>query len=113
MSVISSNLRNKVDLFGGVPYVNELGESGLKPQKIKSLFVWFLPANLTGTTLTQPTGTEYSIAQQRVKCRKRSIPGLKKGMYFIYQGIRYDIEYFQPDFKEDEYWDILVKAKFE
>jgi hypothetical protein len=113
MSVIGGNLRNKVDLYGGVPYTNSLGEKGTKPQKIKSLFVWFLPAQLTGSTLAQPTGTEYSTVQQRVRCRKRSIPDLNTGMYFMYQGIRYDVEYFQPDFKEDEYWDIFVKSKLE
>lgn len=113
MSVLSSNLRNKVDLYGKTPFINELGENDFKDTKMKSLFVWFLPAQLTGTTMNQPTGTEYSNVQQRVKCRKRSIPNLSKGMFFMFQNIRYDVEYFQPDFKEDEYWDILVKAKLE
>jgi hypothetical protein len=113
MSVLSSNLKNKVDVYGKMPFTNELGENDFKDTYIKSLFVWILPATLTGTTATQPTGTEYSMVQQRVKCRKRSIPDLSKDIYFVYEGIRYDVQYFQPDFKEDEYWDILCKAKFE
>ena len=74
MSVLSSNLKNKVDLYGKVPFINELGENDFKDTYIKSLFVWILPATLTGITATQPTGTEYSNVQQRIKCRKRSIP---------------------------------------
>lgn len=31
----------------------------------------------------------------------------------MYQNIRYDVLYWQPDFKNDEFWEIMLKVRIE
>lgn len=114
MNNFTSKLKNKVDLYGKVEGENELGETEYVFGKIKPMFVNIIPANLTGSTTKSQADTEYAEVTHKIKCRKLSIKKLEIDMYFIDKdGLRYDIKYFQPDYTNSEFWEILCKIKYE
>ncbi|MBV4417467.1 head-tail adaptor protein [Clostridium tyrobutyricum] len=57
-------------------------------------------------------GTEYANVTHRLRCRKQSIKNLSTDMYFIDKdNLRYDIEYFQPNYKDDDFWEIMLQVQ--
>jgi hypothetical protein len=114
MNNLTSKLKDKVDLYGKVEDKNELGETEYKFGKIKPMFVNIIPSNLTGNTTTGQASTEYAEVTHRIKCRKLSIKNLEIDMFFVDKdGLRYDVKYFQPDYTNSEFWEILCKIKYE
>ena len=104
-------LRNKLDVYEKTQVENELGEIDTEYAKTKSIFGNIVPDKFSGKNGTE-TVIEYAETTHRIFCRKKSlIPTVD--MYFIYDGLRYDILYFQPDFKNGDYWEIMAKVKYE
>lgn len=108
----SGNYPNKVELWDNVESENELLEKDSKERWIKNMNVNILPLNLSGSTSTTEAGTIPAETTHRVKCRKKSL-NPKRTMFFIYQGVRYYFLYFQPNFKTNDEWEIMCKAKME
>lgn len=110
----SGSLRNKLDLYGKVESEDELGATKQVYQKIKTVFGNIIPANLSGSVSNGQANTLYANVTHRLKVRKLSIKNLTVDMYFKDKdGLRYDIEYFQPDYKNDDFWEIMLKIKYE
>lgn len=107
------DLRNKLELYQKIKFKNELGEDDYDYKKTKNVFGNIIPANLTGSERTGQANTLYSEVTHRLKVRKKSITVIEKDMYFMYQNIRYDVLYWQPDFKNDEFWEIMLKVRIE
>ncbi|KOF56811.1 hypothetical protein AGR56_09100 [Clostridium sp. DMHC 10] len=104
---------NRAELWDNVPCKNKLEEDDTKEEKIKEPF-WcnIIPQSLIGSISTTEAGTTPAETTHKIKCRKKSIVP-KRSMFIIYQGIRYDFKYFQPNFKTNDEWEIMCKAKME
>lgn len=113
MNNLSSNLKNKVELWDRVAIKNELNEDDLQDTEIKTMFIDIMPIKLLGNNTTTTVGTIPAETTHRAKCRKKSITNINNNMFFIYQDKRYDFLYSQPDFEWDEYWEIMLKVKTE
>jgi SPP1 family predicted phage head-tail adaptor len=108
----AGDLRNKIEVYEKIEIENELGEKDHEYQFVKSIFAQIIPANLTGSSKEGQANTEYAETTHKIKCRKLSLnPTID--MYFKYDGLRYDILYFQPDFKNKDFWEIMVVVKYE
>ncbi|WP_333860797.1 head-tail adaptor protein [Clostridium sp.] len=110
----AGDLRNKLDLYGKTESENELREIEYTYNKIKSVFCQVIPTSVTGSISKGQNDTEYAEVTHKIRCRKLSIKNLSIDMYFMdNDGLRYDIEYFQKDYKNNEFWEILCKVKYE
>lgn len=109
----ASNLKNKVEVWNKVKIKNKLGEDDYEYQKIKDpLWCNIIPQNISGSTTATQEGNKESYVNQRIRCRKKSLTPTKT-MYFIYKGLRYDVDFFQPDYKNDDFWEIMCKIRME
>ena len=112
MKIQTSQLKNRVELHGPVDIVDALGMESQGFGFIKRMFV---EIKLGGGASRYPKiESENSETTHTVRCRKLSIPEPSKEMFFVYQGLKFSIEYFQPDFKNNQFWDIkCIAAKYE
>ena len=97
MDNLSRRLCNKIEVWGSVECENELGEKDYYFQNIKSIWAEIKPVNGAIKTIT---GDIIQVDMKyKITIRSNSIRELKNNMYFIYQGQRYNIDYFIPNFK--------------
>lgn len=109
----TGDLRNPVEVWDKIKVKNKLNEWEYQYQKIKyPLWCNIIPQNLTGGTSITQEGNTPSYVTQKIKCRKLSLTPTKT-MYFVYDGVRYDVEYFQPDYKNKDFWEIMCKIRME
>ncbi|ACL77248.1 head-tail adaptor protein [Ruminiclostridium cellulolyticum] len=103
---LSSRLKNRIDVYGKVPFINELGEDDFKYGKIKS--VWAEITVQKGALKNSQGNTTYADIDHKIVVRTGAIPDLANDMYFMYQGQRYDIKYFNPNYKYQDSIEIFV-----
>lgn len=94
---LTDRLTNKIDVYGKVEIENKLHEKDWDWVKIKWIWSEILP---TGGTLKTTEGNSlYAEVSHKITIRKNSIKNLTNDMYFIYDGQRFDIKFFQPNYK--------------
>ncbi|RMD02742.1 head-tail adaptor protein [Clostridium autoethanogenum] len=114
MSNLTSKLKNKLDLYGKTGTKDKLGTKVPTYGKIKPIFCQIIPASLTGNTQRTVADTEYANVTHVMRCRKLSIKNLAIDMYFIDKdGLKYNILYFQPDYQDNQFWEIMLEIKYE
>ena len=103
--VLADRLRNRIYVYGKVKYINELDEVDYKFDRIKSVWAEILP---TGGSLANGQGNAvYAQVTHKITIRNKSIPNLANDMYFMYQGQRFDINFFQPHYKYKDCIEIM------
>jgi len=108
---ITSNLRNRIDIYGRNPIENELGEEDLVYGKIKTVWAEILPQ--TGRERSGQGNTVYSEITHRIRARLGAIPSLSNDMYFMFKGQRYDVMYFNPNYMSRDIIEIFCKLVVE
>ena len=94
---LSSRLKNKIDVYGRVKYTNKLDQIDYKYEKVKSVYSEITVQN--GTVKDGQGNTIYADISHKIVIRNNAIPSLTKDMYFIFDGQRYNIKYFVPNYK--------------
>lgn len=97
MSILADRLKNRIEVYGKVKFKNELDETDYRWDKIKSVWSEILPTG--GNLVNGQADTIYSKVSHKITIRNKSIPNLTNDMYFMYKGMRYDINFFQPHYK--------------
>ena len=101
MQGLASRLKNKLALYGKTPTVNELGEDSFKYDVIKyPIYAEITPQG--GRNEQEQGNTTQAITSHKITIRSNSIDNLKNDMFFVYQNQRYDIEYFNPNYKYND-----------
>ncbi len=102
-------LNQRIDVYGKCehPIQNELGENDFVFEKKKSVWAEIRPQKgaekeLVGNIL-------YSEITHKIVIRSKAISKLSNDMYFDYQGQRYDILYFYPNYKSRDNVEIYCK----
>lgn len=90
-------LRNRIDVYGNIQIKNELGELEYSYVKIKSIWSEIKPSG--GSLKSTEAGTVYADISHKIIIRANSITNLTNDMYFIYKGQRYNVKYFNPNYK--------------
>lgn len=101
----AGSLNCRIDVYGKTQIENELGEIDYTYSKIKS--VWAEVAPLNGTVKPLQGETQYVEISHKFTVRANSIPNLSNDMYFMFGGQRYDIKYFQPNYKHKNSIEIM------
>lgn len=107
MDNLTARLRNKLTLYSKQPIINEIGEDDFEYAPLKK--VWGEIINWGGSNTKSVAGTTTEQTSHRIIIRSNAVSELTDDMYFVHKGIRYDIEYFNPSFKKNDFIEILVK----
>lgn len=108
---LSSRLRNRIDMYGKIEFENALGERDYRYDKIKS--VWAEITTGAGSIKTLEGNTMYADVSHKIVIRANAITNLTNDMYFIYRNQRYDIKYFNPNYKYKDSIEIFVSLVVE
>lgn len=108
---LSSRLKNRVDVYGKIDFVNGYGENDFQYEKIKSLWAEITPQS--GREVAGKGNTIYSDISHKFTIRSNSIPNLTNDMYFIFKNQRYNIKYINPNYKYVDSIDIFCSLVVE
>lgn len=110
---ITEQLNNRAELWGPTRIKNKLNEWTNGPvAKIKNT-VYCNIYNQRGQIITNDAGTEYSNQCYKFKVRYKSIENPKKNMFFKFKGLKYEFDYWEPDFNNREFMYIFCKLILE
>ena len=111
MSSLSDRLRCRVDLFGKIQGKNELGEIDFTYGKINTLWAEITPQN--GSQTKGQANTLFSEISHRFVIRSNAVKYLENDMYFIYKNQRYDIKYYNPNYKYSDNLEVFCSLLIE
>jgi SPP1 family predicted phage head-tail adaptor len=74
--------------------------------------IWGALSVVSGSTETLPGGAERAVVTHRITIRPRSCK-LTTATRFLYQGQRYDVQYWQPHYKRRDRLEVLVRLVVE
>ncbi|QHI73787.1 phage head completion protein [Aminipila terrae] len=94
---LSSRLNCRIDVYGKKDYINALGEDDYIYEKLKSIYAEITPSG--GSLLSGEGNTTHADISHKFVIRSNSISNLSNDMYFIFKAQRYDIKYFNPNYK--------------
>lgn len=81
----------KVEVWGKLEKTNELLEKDFSPGLIKKVYLELIP--MTGTQTSQAGNTKVSGTTHKLKGRYMSCRSIKEDMWFIRNGVQYDIKF--------------------
>jgi SPP1 family predicted phage head-tail adaptor len=93
----SGRLKNKVDVYKKISFVNELGEEDYKYDSNFSIWVEIVPTS--GSVQQSQGNTTFTDTGYKFTIRANSIPDLSNDMYFMFKNQRYNIKYLNPNYK--------------
>ena len=94
---LTSRLTCRVDVYDRVEAYNDRGELLPVHRKIKSVWAEITPQ--TGRLDNMEGLMERADINYKFVVREGAIPHIKNSMYLIYKGQRYDIRYYNPNYK--------------
>ena len=107
MRGLTTRLRNKIAVYGKQATINELGEDTFDYSFIKNVYGEIKSYkgynNPKEGDITQVTTTH------KITIRNNATKNITSDMYFVYKGLRYDIEYINPSFKYNDFIEVQVK----
>ena len=107
----AGRLNSKMDVYSKTAFENELGETDYIYNKLQSVWAEILPTG--GSNKNLPPNEEYAEISHKITIRAGAIKDLANDMYFMYQGQRYDIKYFQPNYKFKDSVEIMANLVVE
>lgn len=106
---ITARLNCRVELWEARETENELGQLDMEHMRLCGLWAEVLP--VSGTEKSLPAGSLYAEVSHKITIRPRG--GLKPGMYFIYNGQRYDIKWFMPNYQKKDRLELYCRLVVE
>jgi len=107
----TSDINQKIELWGMTDIENELGEITREPRKIKNVWAKIIPRHGKPSTIV---GTvEEVVLDVIIRCRVLSIKNPSINMYFMRKGIKYEVFDFIEDMKNKEFIEFYCKIIYE
>lgn len=94
--MIVDRLTKRIEVYSKTPIENELGEKDFSYFLVKKIWAEIVPT--TGSKQDYQGNTERIAISHKITIRKNAIE-LTPDMYFIFDGQRYDINYYIPNYK--------------
>lgn len=102
---ITKKLRHLVEVYQMKVLVNDLGENDTAPELLKRAYCEILPLN--STVKNGEANTENNQHQFKFTFRRKSIQGIKKDWFFLFEGLKYEVIYFNRDFKDNQFIEVF------
>ena len=108
---ITKRLRHFTDVYHMIDTTNELGENDKKPELFKKAYCEIVPLN--SSVKNGEANTENNQHQFKFTFRRKSIQGIKKDWFFLFEGLKYEVIYFNRDFKDNQFIEVFCVRKEE
>lgn len=105
MNDITKRLRHLVEVYQMKVLVNDLGENDTTPELLKRAYCEILPLN--SSIKNGEANTENNQHQFKFTFRRKSIQGIKKDWFFLFEGLKYEVIYFNRDFKDNQFIEVF------
>lgn len=105
MNDITKRLRHLVEVYQMKVLVNDLGENDTAPELLKRAYCEILPLN--SSIKNGEANTENNQHQFKFTFRRKSIQGIKKDWFFLFEGLKYEVIYFNRDFKDNQFIEVF------
>lgn len=105
MNDITKRLRHLVEVYQMINSPNDLGENDTVPELLKRAYCEILPLN--STVKNGEANTENNQHQFKFTFRIKSIQGIKKDWFFLFEGLKYEVIYFNRDFKDNQFIEVF------
>ena len=102
---ITKKLRHLVEVYQMKVLVNDLGENDTTPELLKRAYCEILPLN--SSVKNGEANTENNQHQFKFTFRRKSIQGIKKDWFFLFEGLKYEVIYFNRDFKDNQFIEVF------
>lgn len=102
---ITKKLRHLVEVYQMKVLVNDLGENDTTPELLKRAYCEILPLN--SSIKNGEANTENNQHQFKFTFRRKSIQGIKKDWFFLFEGLKYEVIYFNRDFKDNQFIEVF------
>lgn len=102
---ITKRLRHLVEVYQMKVLVNDLGENDTTPELLKCAYCEILPLN--SSVKNGEANTENNQHQFKFTFRRKSIQGIKKDWFFLFEGLKYEVIYFNRDFKDNQFIEVF------
>lgn len=107
----ASDLRARITLYRGTEGENDLGETTMEYQPERSVWANIVP--VSGRTADLEGGMERAEITHRATVRSSSCPAVRRGMYFVFRGQRYDILYSYPIYNRGGWLELYCRLVVE
>lgn len=108
---LTARLNCRVELYGKVETENEYGQKNYEYVSLKKVWAEVLPG--AGTLKDGQGNTKYANISHKFIIRKSKKIVLTNDMYFIFEGQRYDIRYYNPNYKNKDRVEIFCELVVE
>ena len=105
MNDITKRLRHLIEVYQMKVLVNDLGENDTAPELLKRAYCEILPLN--SSVKNGEANTENNQHQFKFTFRRKSIQGIKKDWFFLFEGLKYEVIYFNRDFKDNQFIEVF------
>ena len=105
MNDITKRLRHLVEVYQMKVLVNDLGENDTVPELLKRAYCEILPLN--SSVKNGEANTENNQHQFKFTFRRKSIQGIKKDWFFLFEDLKYEVIYFNRDFKDNQFIEVF------
>lgn len=102
---ITKKLRHLVEVYQMKVLVNDLGENDTAPELLKRAYCEILPLN--SSVKNGEANTENNQHQFKFTFRRKSVQGIKKDWFFLFEGLKYEVIYFNRDFKDNQFIEVF------
>lgn len=102
---ITKRLRHLVEVYQMKVLVNDLGENDTAPELLKRAYCEILPLN--SSVKNGEANTENNQHQFKFTFRRKSVQGIKKDWFFLFEGLKYEVIYFNRDFKDNQFIEVF------
>lgn len=107
MKSLASRMKNLIGIYEKKKIQGKIGTT-YEDVLIKK--IWAEIRFQSGSSNKGQGDTEFSNTRFRARIRKTEI---KKSYYILYKGLKFEIEYIYPDFKNNSFIDLNIKLKTE
>lgn len=111
MSIESLNKR--IEIWGNVKFINELGENDIKAALVKAKPIWASIIPQTASLQKQPGNTMLSNVTHKIKVRYSAGKDITQDMWIMFKGHRFDIKYILNPYFANQFLEIFCEEVIE
>lgn len=111
MSRLTSKLRNNVEVLTKQKFKNALDENEYRYEHFKYVYMQII--SKSSQMIKGEADTEKVDSTHMFKLRIKSLPDLDNTYRFKYKNQIYEVKYFDPDFKNNEFYEVYTRLVIE
>lgn len=106
---LSKALRNRVEIYEKKAGTNELGETTYSYSLVQKVWAEILPTRAGNKEESLKGEVLRTRTTHKITVRQKAINRPMNDMYFMYKGQKYEVMYFMPNYKSNDYIEFYCK----